>query len=263
MTGQALRFGFGRNWQRYSRLLDETRVTGAQRSLSCMLDKESLDGLSFLDIGAGSGLFSLAARRLGARVHSFDFDPESVQCVGNLRRGFGENTDYWKIERGSVLDDGYMEALGGFDVVYAWGVLHHTGAMWRALRNAAAATARGGVLYVALYNDQGGLTLYWSSVKRLYNHSAAVRWTLTGIYAPYFVGLRWLVRRVARKGAAARGMSLWYDMKDWLGGYPFEVANPGDVLAFMKPRGFRLEKIVTCGGRHGCNEYLFVRDGGG
>jgi 2-polyprenyl-6-hydroxyphenyl methylase/3-demethylubiquinone-9 3-methyltransferase len=58
-------------------------------------------------------------------------------------------------------------------------------------------------------------------------------------------------------------MTLWYDMKDWLGGYPFEAATPDAVLAFLRPRGFQLDKLTTCGGRHGCNEYLFTRRRGG
>ena len=134
--------------------------------------------------------------------------------------------------------------------------------MWEALANAAERVGDGGMLYIALYNHQGWLTAYWRRIKQLYNRNGASRWLLTAVHAPYFVGLRWLVRLIKRRDTRDRGMSLWYDMRDWLGGLPFEAARPGDVLAHLRPRGFELAALTTCGGRHGCNEFLFVRQRG-
>src|SRR5262245_45349652 len=121
------RFAFGKNWQEFLRIIDETRIRQAEDSLAVMLRESTLVGKSFLDIGCGSGLFSLAARRLGARVHSFDFDADSVACADELRRRYFQGDPQWTIEQGSVLDSHYMSALGNFDIVYSWGVLHHTG----------------------------------------------------------------------------------------------------------------------------------------
>ncbi|MFC7649809.1 50S ribosomal protein L11 methyltransferase [Streptosporangium lutulentum] len=64
------RFAFGRNWKAFAHLVDETRVATAVDSLCAALGIEDLTGRTFLDVGCGSGLFSLAAHRLGARVHS-------------------------------------------------------------------------------------------------------------------------------------------------------------------------------------------------
>ena len=136
------RFEFGRNWRRFLSTLDEERIHEAEKSLLSMLEVETLQDRSFLDIGSGSGLFSLAARRLGARVHSFDYDPESVACAQELKGRFFAGDADWTIERGSVLDADYIKRLGQFDIVYSWGVLHHTGAMWRALEHASLPVAR-------------------------------------------------------------------------------------------------------------------------
>jgi 2-polyprenyl-6-hydroxyphenyl methylase/3-demethylubiquinone-9 3-methyltransferase len=255
-------FAFGRNWRRFLAHLNEERVRDAEASLRVMLDRADLDGASFLDIGSGSGLFSLAARRLGARVRSLDVDPESVACTRELRARFFPDDPGWVVEQGSALDRPYIERLGRFDIVYSWGVLHHTGDMWRALDNAAGPVAQGGQLFIAIYNDQGLLSRYWSAVKRLYNRNAAARWILLGLHAPYYVALRALVRRLRGAAAPERGMTLWYDLKDWLGGYPFEVATPAKVVDFHRDRGFVLTRIRTCGGRHGCNEFVFRRTGG-
>jgi len=127
------RFRFGDNWLDFARTLSADQLTEAERSLRRLLQRDTLAGQSFLDIGSGSGLFSLTARKLGARVHSFDFDKDSVACTTQLRERYFTGDRDWTIEQGSILDDNYVRGLGTFDVVYAWGVLHHTGAMHDAL----------------------------------------------------------------------------------------------------------------------------------
>jgi 2-polyprenyl-3-methyl-5-hydroxy-6-metoxy-1,4-benzoquinol methylase len=136
------RFQFGDNWASFLSTLSDERIELAKQSLLRVLDIDDLEGRRFLDIGSGSGLFSLAARQLGATVHSFDFDPESVRCTEELRRRYFPQDDAWVVESGSALDENYMTALGEFDVVYSWGVLHHTGDMRRASDKTAYFTSR-------------------------------------------------------------------------------------------------------------------------
>ena len=258
-VAEGQRFEFGANWVRFLEVLNDERIAQAEKSLCDMLGVSDLLGKSFLDIGSGSGLFSLAARRLGAAVHAFDYDPQSVACTRELKRRYFPEDPQWIIEEGSVLDGDYLARLGQFDVVYSWGVLHHTGAMWEALGNVASLVAEGGRLFVAIYNDQGWISRYWHAVKRTYTHSTMMRWPLLLLHAPYLFGLRWFMRALTGRLALERGMALWHDMQDWVGGYPFEVAHPEAIFRFFRDRGFILREMKTCGGRQGCNEFVFVR----
>jgi 2-polyprenyl-6-hydroxyphenyl methylase/3-demethylubiquinone-9 3-methyltransferase len=267
-TGE--RFEFGKNWNHFLSILDESRIREAERSLTTMLEAETLNGKSFLDIGSGSGLFSLAARRLGARVHSFDFDPQSVACTAELKRRYFLNDLSWKVEEASVLDKQYVSSLPQFDVVYSWGVLHHTGNMWQALENAANPVAGGGKLFIALYNDTGSQSSRWRWIKKQYNRLPAV------LRVPYTLivitpgELKAITRAVLALKPAEylqswtrfenrRGMNRWHDIVDWVGGYPYETCKPEEIFEFFKARGFALTKLVCGNVGLGCSEFVFLK----
>jgi 2-polyprenyl-6-hydroxyphenyl methylase/3-demethylubiquinone-9 3-methyltransferase len=270
-VAQGKRFEFGKNWQRFLSLLNERRISEAEKSLIQMLEINDLKGKSFLDIGSGSGLFSLAARRLGARVHSFDYDPLSVACTQELKKRYFLEDPHWKVEQGDVLNRGYLKSLGQFDMVYSWGVLHHTGALWQALENVIPLVTGGGKLAISIYNDQGRMSRRWAALKKFYIKSPKP----LGMFIILTVGVLWfthsaLGRLMQFQNPApfkewaekkkTRGMSVWYDLVDWVGGYPFEVAKPEAILDFYRRKGFRLARLKTCNGRSGCNEFVFTRE---
>ena len=267
------RFEFGKNWASFLSTLTEERIKTAEESLLKMLDVGSLEGRSFLDIGCGSGLFSLAARRLGANVFSFDFDPRSVNCALDLRRRYFEGDGGWQIRQGSVLDRDFIGSLGKFDVVYSWGVLHHTGKMWEALDLASSLVKDDGKLFIAIYNDTGSQAARWQWIKRTYCRLPgpakvpfAVAVTspgeakqfasslLRGRPAEYFQTWRNYKQR--------RGMSKWHDIIDWVGGYPYEYAGAGAIFDFYKKRGFHLVTLKCDRVGLGCNEFVFQRSNG-
>ncbi|HEY0546540.1 MAG TPA: class I SAM-dependent methyltransferase [Pyrinomonadaceae bacterium] len=264
------RFEFGKNWDRFLSVLDDSRIAEAETSLKGMLEVENLAGRSFLDIGCGSGLFSLAARRLGARVQSFDYDPQSVACARELKRRYFPQDDAWTIAEGSALDRAYLSSLGEFEIVYSWGVLHHTGQMWRALENAQLPVAQGGKLFIAIYNNTGSQTARWKWIKRTYNRLPSILrppFTLVVTIPDEAKSLlrslltlkpREYVRTWTGYGSA-RGMSRWRDIVDWVGGYPYETAYPEEIFDFYRARGFELTRLKCGGVGLGCNEFVFTK----
>jgi len=262
-----VRFGFGANWSAFLGVLNDDRIREAEHSLRRFLGVDDLAGVSFLDLGCGSGLFSLAARRLGARVRSFDYDESSVACTRELRRRYCPNDTDWQIEQGSVLDRGYVESLGTFDICYSWGVLHHTDNLWQAIHNAQLPLRQGGRLFIAIYNDEGIRSAIWGAVKRNYCRGPVRRAVLTACFYSLFfsaglimdvVRLRNPVRRFTEH-RKYRGMSLLHDWKDWLGGYPFEPARPERIASFMANLGFNLSKMERPTFGFGNNQFLFVK----
>jgi 2-polyprenyl-3-methyl-5-hydroxy-6-metoxy-1,4-benzoquinol methylase len=260
------RFAFGKNWSNYLNVVDENRIEEAMKSLQTMLGLERLDGMSFLDVGSGSGLFSLAAWRLGAKVYSFDFDPQSVATTLEMQRKYCNDSSNWHIEAGSVLDADYLAKLGQFDIVYSWGVLHHTGDMWQAIRNIIPLIKTKGKIFIALYNDQDLISKLWLKVKQISCSGLLGRILMIMIFFPYFAGMGLLGDMLRRKNPLERytkyrkerGMSRYYDWLDWLGGYPFETAKPSDVFEFFSKQGFILTKLITRQSL-GCNEFVFSR----
>jgi len=264
---QGSRFTFGQNWYNFLRTMNEERINEAQQSLQQMLAIKTLAGKKFLDVGCGSGLFSLAARRLGATVYSFDLDPQSVACATELKRRYFPSDSEWIVKTGSVLDKPYLESLGQFDIVYSWGVLHHTGAMMQALENVAALVAPGGKLFISIYNDQGLMSRVWFKVKQTYNRLPPfLRTPYLLFFGAWLEGRSFILNLITLRPQRyirnwteyyhQRGMSHWHDIVDWVGGYPFEVATPETIFAFYAAKGFLLRRLITCKGGYGCNQFV-------
>jgi 2-polyprenyl-6-hydroxyphenyl methylase/3-demethylubiquinone-9 3-methyltransferase len=235
----------------------------AENSLRQLLQECSLKGKSFLDVGSGSGLLSLAARNLGARVCSFDFDPESVECTRILKARFYPGDSNWDIFEGSILDQAFLASIGTFDIVYSWGVLHHTGNMWQAMRNLTGLVERNGSICLAIYNDQGLKSIWWGKIKKFYCSNSIGKAFVTLMTFPYLVGGTLLLsiinkQNVFSKYKTHRGMSIIHDWTDWIGGYPFEVATVDSIFEFFAVNKFVLKKIKTTRGV-GNNEFVFQK----
>ncbi len=260
----AERFAFGRNWQHFvATSFSEERVAIAQKHLLDFLGVESLAQRRMIDIGCGSGIHSLAAMRAGvSELVSFDYDADSVATTEGMR-ALLDAPPNWTVSRGSILDREYMNSLGQFDLVYSWGVLHHTGDLWAAFQNAAALVAPGGSFYVALYATETAHPSpeFWLSIKKRYNVGGALtRRAIEGWYVAR--NIAGLVKRGKNPVTyilgykRSRGMSYLTDVRDWVGGWPMEYSSVAQVAGAAKAAGLKLVK-TSIGEAN--TEYLFTR----
>ncbi len=264
-----VQFAFGQNWQRFLKFVNENRVRQAAMSLATFLGLKDLQDKSFVDIGCGSGLFSYAAFNLGAkRIVSFDSDALAVDCCSWFHKKANSPAN-WEIYQGSILDESFIRNLGRFDVVYAWGVLHHTGDLWESIGNSANLVQDHGFYYITVYNKVDRLlgSAFWRKIKKLYNSTPPLSQQI--IKALFLIG--YATRCCARlenplnhirSHEATRGMCWKSDLNDWLGGYPYDCAESGDVVNFVKSRHpeFSLANIKATSGLAN-NWFLFRRNG--
>ena len=261
------RFAFGKNWAGFvDTAITGQRITEATDALKTLLGMQTLQGESFLDIGSGSGLHSLAAYNLGATsIVSFDYDDHSVRATERLRSSVGD-PQHWQVFQGSILDEALV-ATHQASIVYSWGVLHHTGQMWQAIRNGSRMIKPGGLFCIAIYNKVdrwllGGNSATWQRIKRSYVRGPAWRQRLiVRGYKTHFFLYKLLregknpVREIRTYGE--RGMDWHTDVVDWVGGYPFEYASTAEVTTFCETAlGLQTVQVIPKKG-HYCNEYVF------
>ncbi len=267
-------FAFGKNWGTFiNNYITQDCILEAKKSIVEFLGKENLEGKTFIDVGCGSGLFSLVAYQLGAsEIFSFDADSGSVECCQSLRENAG-CPDNWRIENGSILDGGFVQNQKKYDIVYSWGVLHHTGNMWKAIKNTAMLVSENGHLFMAIYNKADGLSLYpdgrfgpsafWEKEKKLYSSMPLFIQNLIDYHVMIILIILYVLTfnnplKKIKMHKKHRGMSWRVDIKDWLGGYPYEYASVAEVFRFVKKLGFTLENL-RCNNGLLNNEYLFKK----
>jgi 2-polyprenyl-6-hydroxyphenyl methylase/3-demethylubiquinone-9 3-methyltransferase len=251
-------FSFGRNWKSYSRIVSEEALGVAQKDIADWLGPDGVRGKSIVDVGCGSGIHSLCFYRMGARsLRSIDVDPHSVDCTRQFWQRAGKPQN-WHVDHCSVLDAAALAALGSFDVVYSWGVLHHTGQMWAAIDNVSRlAKPQNSRLWISIYAKGPSYALQLK-LKQRFNRSS---WPVKQALVVRELLRNWRVQRRMGKTFRqwfwrARGMNAYHDAIDWLGGLPYEVATVEEINAFLAERGWTLERV-----REGeaCIVYLFTR----
>ncbi len=262
-------FQFGENWSSYAKGLTEEAIEEARKGLLKLVTEDNLQGCRFIDIGCGSGLHALVAQRQGAsHVYGVDIDKNSVETSKRVFEQFAPDSNRI-IENVSVFDL-QPDDVGFFDVVYSWGVLHHTGHLDAALRNAARLVASKGMFVFALYR-RTALDAFWKREKKWYTAASSRTRRVADCIYIFLFRLALLAKGKAFSSflseyKSRRGMDFYHDVRDWLGGYPYESITPDEVDHLMRELGFRKVRVFAqrspLGGLFGsgCDEFVYARD---
>lgn len=269
LTERKAHFAFGGNWADFARTVTENQVEEACRGLLRLLPQNAIKGKSFLYIGSGSGLHSVAALRLGAsNVLAVDIDVESVATTRAVLERFASGSGS-QVKQLSVFDLILSESER-FDIVYFWGVLHHTGDLLRTIRCAAEMVGQDG-FFVAVYYRRIWTDPFWLREKRWYARASSdTQARARTIFLNLFrLGLLPSRRSPAQYSAVymtRRGMSFEHEIHDWMGGWPYESISAPEVEDLMRSLGFE-SVFAKCAARNvfrdhfrsGCDEYVYQR----
>jgi 2-polyprenyl-6-hydroxyphenyl methylase/3-demethylubiquinone-9 3-methyltransferase len=256
-----MKFSFGENWKSFSdKALTDKRIREARHAFAELTNGIELKNKKFMDIGFGQGLALFLCAEYGALAHGIDIDPICNDAITSTHRFFA-SLSRPITQVASILDEKFVDdqqALGGYDVVHSWGVLHHTGDMKRAFKNIARLVKPGGYLMIAIYNKSWTSPI-WKAVKIIYNQvpsllQYAMVWVL---YLLNFLREPFLKKK--RNIASSRGMELFHEIRDWLGGYPYEYATREEVLRAFAEHGFVKVKVIPSVGWTGCNQFVLCR----
>jgi 2-polyprenyl-6-hydroxyphenyl methylase/3-demethylubiquinone-9 3-methyltransferase len=166
---------------------------------------------------------------------------------------------------GSILEHSTVEKLlnhsenQSFNVVHSWGVLHHTGSMQKSIQNASSLVKERVFLVISIYNKHWTSPV-WLFIKWLYNKLPSV---LQKGMVYLFYPVIWLAKYLVTKGKPTqktRGMDFFYDVVDWVGGYPYEYASKDEIIRLIEPLGFELVRFVPAQVPTGCNEFVFRKN---
>jgi 2-polyprenyl-6-hydroxyphenyl methylase/3-demethylubiquinone-9 3-methyltransferase len=260
-----MQFDFGQNWIDFAKqALTQEKVAQARSDFLRLFAGIDLKGKTFLDIGFGQGLGLLSAQNAGATVFGNDINPKCRQALALSASVLKVTLDV-PVVIGSILDADVVARIADcvaprrtFSIVHSWGVLHHTGNMRKAIENAASLVDDHGYLVIALYNRHWSSPA-WLFVKWLYCSSP--RWAkaiFNYLFYP-IIAIAKLCVTGKNPFVKNRGMNFYYDVIDWIGGYPYEYASRSEIESILRPLGFSCARFEAAEVPTGCNEFVYLK----
>jgi len=264
-------FAFGKNWDLYSRQINSSHIESSKKDLISLIQLESLEGMRVLDIGSGSGVHSLSLMLLGCKdLIALDYDANYVSTTNRVLSGKSFKGNF-QVMQADILK--HIPGIDGhtFDLVYSWGVLHHTGDMMKGIDRSISYVKPGGLIALALYRKTPFCT-FWRIEKFIYSKSPEIFQVISQKVYEFFFGLGIKIktgqtlRDYRLSYFQKRGMDFSRDVHDWLGGYPYESIDPDVLIQYMEQRGFtvlnsNISKKQSGILGSGCDEFLFKNKG--
>lgn len=262
-------YEFGQNWTEYAKDITGIHLSNAREDFARLFDGIDLKGKTFADIGSGSGVHALSALRSGVKsVTALDIDENSIETTkATLEKNWSDKN--YTVIQASILDNKTLENQT-FDIVYSWGVLHHTGDMWSAIKNAAQKVENDGIFALAIYKKTPFCGA-WKVEKKIYSSlPKLLQYPLSYVYGLVHISGLLLKGKnpvhYIKTYHEKRGMKWMIDIHDWLGGYPYESASPLEIKTFLEEKGFTLIRQFNtrpCPAwgilGSGCAEYVFKK----
>jgi len=205
--------------------------------------EEEVRGRTVLDAGCGTGIFSIIfANKGAAKVMGIDISPGSLMTAESLRKKFNlQNVEFQKQD---MLELPFGDET--FDIIWAWGTVHHTTAPFKAISELVRVLKRGGSFLLAVYRKTR-LTLVHEIIRKTLIKTPRRSWTaLSRILAFFLAPVVFLFkkREKSRKGEKLSELIL-----DWYFVPIRHYYTPEEMKIFLKGKGLVEEKFLPASGR--------------
>lgn len=204
---------------------------------------EEVQGMAVLDAGCGTGIFSAIFARNGAgRVVGIDISPGSLETARGLKEKF--NLANVSFERQDMLQLPFAD--GTFDIVWAWGTVHHTTDPLRAISELARVLRPGGSIFLAVYK-RTKLTWIHEIIRKTLVKTPKRSWTALSKIMAFFLSpvvFFFKKREKSRKGEKLEELIL-----DWYFVPIRHYYTPDEIRNVLEGKGFEIEKFLPASGR--------------
>jgi len=204
---------------------------------------EEVQGMAVLDAGCGTGIFSAIFARNGAgRVVGIDISPGSLETARGLKEKF--NLANVSFERQDMLQLPFAD--GTFDIVWAWGTVHHTTDPLRAISELARVLRLGGSIFLAVYK-RTKLTWIHEIIRKTLVKTPKQSWTALSKIMAFFLSpvvFFFKKREKSRKGEKLEELIL-----DWYFVPIRHYYTPEEIRDVLEGKSFEIEKFLPASGR--------------
>jgi ubiquinone/menaquinone biosynthesis C-methylase UbiE len=204
---------------------------------------EEVKGKSVLDAGCGTGIFSIIFATNGAgRVTGIDISEGSLQTARGLKKKFNlENADFQKQD---MLALPFSDE--SFDIVWAWGTVHHTTDPFRAITELLRILKPSGSILLAVYK-RTRLTFLHEIIRKTLLRAPRKTWKgLARVMAFFLSPVIFLFKK---REKSRRGEKLEELIIDWYFVPIRHYYKPEEIRGFLEERGLVIEKYLPASGR--------------
>lgn len=204
---------------------------------------DEVKGKSVLDSGCGTGIFSIIFAKNGAgQVTGIDISPGSLGTAEGLKQKFGLSNA--RFEQQDMLHLPYPDAC--FDIVWAWGTVHHTTDPLGAIDGLIRVLKPGGSILLAIYKKTK-VTWIHEAIRKTLVRTPRRSWNaLAKIMAFFGTPIVWTFKR---REKARQGETLSELILDWYFVPIRHYYKPDEIRTFLEGKGFKIENYLAHSGR--------------
>jgi ubiquinone biosynthesis O-methyltransferase len=215
----------------------------SEKHWSLFYNPKEVKGKTVLDAGCGTGVFSIIFARNGAaKVTGIDISPGSLDTARSLKKKFGlANAEF---RQQDMLRLPFASA--SFDIVWAWGTVHHTTDPLGAIAELIRVLKPGGSLFLAIYK-RTNVTWVHEIVRKTMIRTP--RWSWNSLAKAGALALSPIVFLFKKRQKSRKGEKLSELILDWYFVPIRHYYRPEEIRSFLEARKFKIENYLAHSGR--------------